>query len=346
LRILHVCLSRGFAGTERATAEMCNAHVASHDVCLVLKRGHRAPNGVSIVDHLDPRVHVVEVGRIFTARGLHRAVDEFRPDVVHSHLRRATRLLARRPPPCPTIVTLHMWVNGPHFLRMDGVIVIADWQKRGLQDYRGRVFEINESLVPHRRLSADEVARLRADLGAGPGDFLVGGVGRLAESKGFDTLLRAFQAAALPHGRLAIVGDGRERSKLERLAAGSDVRARVKFTGFRPDVKDCYQAFDLFVSPSRSEPLGRVLFEALDAGVPVVATATQGPSEVLKRFPGRLVPIDDVDSLAGVLREYAATRPAHVRPDLSAYHLDRVAAETLAAYETLIAERSARLAAR
>jgi glycosyltransferase involved in cell wall biosynthesis len=334
LRILHVCLSRGFAGTERATAEMCNAHVAEHAVCLVVKRSHRASNGVSIVDHLDPRVQVAEVGNWFSAGGLRRAIAAFRPDVVHAHLRKSTRLLAQHPPPCPTIVTLHMWVNGPHFVAMDGIIVIAEWQKQGLAGYRGRVFDINESLVPHRRLAPDEVARLRAELGAGPGDFLVGGVGRLAKSKGFDTLLRAFERAAIPGAKLAIVGDGRERGRLEQLAAG-----RARFTGFRQDVKDCYQAFDLFVSPSRSEPLGRVLFEALDAGVPVLATATQGPSEVLKKFPGRLVPIDDVPAMAAALAEIAATRPAHVRPDLSAYHLDRVAAETLSAYRELVAAR-------
>lgn len=334
MRILHICLSRGFAGTERATAEMCNAHVGGHEVCLVAKRGHRK-NGVSIRDHLDPRVQVVEVGNWFHKREVARAIEAFRPDVVHGHLRRSTRLLAERPPPCPTIVTLHMWVNGPHFMAMDGLIVIAAWQKRDLAGYRGRVFEINESLVPNRRLAADEVARLRAELGAAPGEFLVGGVGRLAKSKGFDTLIRAFLAADVPGARLAIVGDGRERSRLERLAGG-----RATFTGFRKDAKDCCQAFDLFVSPSRSEPLGRVLFEALDAGAPVLATATQGPSEILARYPGRLVPIDDVPAMAAALRELAASRPPRLRPDLSAYHLDRVAAETLAAYRELIEARS------
>jgi glycosyltransferase involved in cell wall biosynthesis len=197
------------------------------------------------------------------------------------------------------------------------------------------VFDINESLVPHRRLAAQEITALRAELGAGPGDFLVGGVGRLAKSKGFDTLIRAFLAAGRAGSKLAIVGDGRERRALEKLAGG-----RVHFAGFRQDVKDCYQAFDLFVSPSRSEPLGRVLFEALDAGTPVLATATQGPSEVLKRFPGRLVPIDDVPAMAAALVELAEARPPRVRPDLSAYHLDRVAAETLAAYRELIEARA------
>lgn len=340
MRILHVCLSRGFAGTERATAEMCNAHVGEHEVCLVLKRGHRASNGVSIVDHLDPRVRVVEVGNWFSARGLARAIAEFRPEIVHGHLRKSTRLLAQNPPPCPRIVTLHMWANGPHFVAMEGLIVIAQWQKRDLANYRGRIFDIEESLIPHRRLAQDEIARVRAELGAGPGEFLVGGVGRLAKSKGFDVLLRAFAAAALPNAKLAIVGDGRERARLEKLAASLGLGSeRVRFTGFRKDAKDCYQAFDLFVSPSRSEPLGRVLFEALDAGTPVLATATQGPSEVLRRFPGRLVPIEDVPAMTAALRELVAAPPARVRPDLSAYHLDRVAAETLAAYRELVAAR-------
>ena len=262
-------------------------------------------------------------------------IRDWRPDVIHAHLRKSTRLLARLRPPCPTIATLHMWVNGPHFLQMDGLIVIAQWQKRDLADYRGRVFDINESLVPHPRLDAARIAALRAEAGASPGGLLIGGVGRLAQSKGFDTLIRAFRAAALPDAALAIVGDGRERDSLQALAQGLPVR----FLGFRADAKDFYQAFDLFVSPSRSEPLGRVLFEALDAGVPVLATRTQGPSEILARYPGRLVPIDDVAALAAALREFAAAPPPRANHDLSAYHLDSVRRQTEAAYRELIEAR-------
>ncbi|MFN7273262.1 MAG: glycosyltransferase [Gammaproteobacteria bacterium] len=340
MRILHTLFSRGFAGTERATAEMCNACVAEgHEVMLALRRDHRGAGGASIRDHLDPRVQVVECGRWFPGPGLKRAVREFRPEVIHTHLRKSTRLVARLKPPCPTIATLHMWVNGPHFLQMDGLIVIAQWQKRDLKDYRGRVFDINESLMPQPKLAPERIAELRALAGAAPGDFLVGGVGRLAESKGFDTLIRAFGAAALPQARLVIAGEGRERASLERLAAASSPDGRIRFLGFRSDAKDLYQAFDLFVSPSRSEPLGRVLFEALDAGTPVLATRTQGPSEILSRFPGRLVDIDDVPAMAKALQELAAARPSRQQHDLSAWHLDTVVRETLAAYKELIAAR-------
>lgn len=338
MRILHALFSRGFAGTERATAEMCNACVAQgHEVMLALRRDHRGAGGASIRDHLDPRVQVVECGRWFPGPGLARAVRESRPEVIHTHLRKSTRLVARLEPPCPTVATLHMWVNGPHFLQMDGLIVIAQWQKRDLKGYRGRVFDINESLMPQPRLPPERVAALRAEAGAAPEDFLVGGVGRLAQSKGFDTLIRAFGQAALPQAKLVIAGEGRERAALERLAAEACPDGRIKFLGFRSDAKDLHQAFDLFVSPSRSEPLGRVLFEALDAGTPVLATRTQGPSEVLSRFPGQLVDIDDVPAMAKALQGLAAARPPRLQHDLSAWHLDTVVRETLAAYRELIA---------
>jgi glycosyltransferase involved in cell wall biosynthesis len=332
MRILHTLFSRGFAGTERATAEMCNACVGEHDVALALRSDHRGAGGASIRDHLDSRVKVFELNRWFPGIGLRRVLREFEPEVIHTHLRRSTRLVARLKPSCPTIATLHMWVNGPHFLRMDGLIVIAEWQKRDLASYRGRVFDINESLMPAPRITAERRTALRDICGASANDFLIGGVGRLAQSKGFDTLIRAFREAALPGVKLAIVGAGRERERLETLSRGTD----ITLLGFREDAKEFFQAFDLFVSPSRSEPLGRVIFEALDAGTPVLATRTQGPSEILSRYPGTLVPVDDVRAMASALRELAAERPARIRPDLTPYHLDNVVRETLAAYRELI----------
>jgi len=335
MRILHTLFSRGFAGSERATAEMCNACAADHAVALALRSDHRGAGGASIRDRLDPRVKVFELNRWFPGFGLRRVVREFAPEIIHTHLRKSTRTVARLQPPCPTIATLHMWVNGPHFLQMDGLIVIAEWQKRDLKAYRGRVFEINESLIPQPKIDAAQRRALRELAGAGDADFLIGGVGRLAPVKGFDTLIRAFVAAAIPQAKLVIIGEGRERAALEKLAADGAVR----LLGFRDDAKLFYQAFDLFVSASRSESLGRVLLEALDAGTPVLSTRTQGPSEILARYPGTLVPIDEVAIMADALREFAGRPPARLQHDLAAYHLDQVARETLAAYQELIGRR-------
>jgi glycosyltransferase involved in cell wall biosynthesis len=331
-------LSRGFAGTERATAEMCNAHVREHALLLILRRGNRGAGGASIRDHLDRRVQVIEVGNWWPRAAVRTALERFAPDVVHAHLRRSTRVLARIRPDAATIATLHLSVNGPHFAAMNGLICIAAWQQRDIpRDYRGQSFFINESMIPARRLEPEEIAARRAELGVCGPEYLIGAVGRLAYSKGFDLLIEAFRRAALPTARLAILGAGREQARLARLARQAG--PRVKLTGFRGDVKEYYQAFDLFVCPSRREPLGRVVLEALDAGVPVLASAADGPAELLARFGGDLVPVGDVAALSARLRHHYAVRTPHCRHDLSAYHIDNVAAQTLQAYGSVIQTR-------
>lgn len=337
LRILQVILSRGFAGSERAAAEACNGLCASHDVALVLRSDHRSRGGASIRDHLDPRIHVIEVPAYRgTRRRLAEAIDAWRPDVVHTHLRRGTRLVAQIDAGPAHLCTLHLSLNGPHYLRTDGLFCISAWQLETVpSDYRGRVVLLPNSLVSQPRLSPERVRALRAELGATEGDFLIGGVGRLAWSKGFDVLVRAFEGAELPRARLAIVGEGRQRARLERLAGD-----RVTLTGFRGDAKDLYQAFDLFVSPSRYEPFGRVIVEALDAGTPVIASDALGPRDIARRFPIQLVPANSVGALVVALRRAVAGPRERVTVDLSEFEVGRIVGRMLDTYREVLAARS------
>jgi glycosyltransferase involved in cell wall biosynthesis len=336
LRIMQVILSSGFAGSERAAAEACNALCGRHDVALVIRRDHRSPGGASIRDHLDSRVRVIELPGLWgTRRRLAEAIRSWRPEVIHTHLRRGTRYVAQIGAGPAHFCTLHLSLNGPHYLRTDGLFCISEWQLGTVPPtYRGRAFLLPNSLVPQPRLEAGRVRRLRAEFGAGDDHFVVGGVGRLAWSKGFDLLVRAFEAAALPRGKLVIVGEGRQLGPLRRLA-GKD----VTLTGFREDAKDLYQAFDLFVSPSRVEPFGRVIVEALDAGTPVVASDALGPRDIARRFPIELVPRNDVGALAEALRRAAGRPRARVTLDLSEFEVGRIAERMLEAYSEVLAKR-------
>jgi glycosyltransferase involved in cell wall biosynthesis len=338
---MHVILSRGFAGSERSTVESCNAHVQlGHEIMLVVRRSHRY-HGQSIVDHIAPEVRVQVVNdRLFTKYQIGRAIRAFRPDVIHTHLRRATRLVAKLRPDAATISTLHIRMNSPHYLQLDGIICNARWQMRDIPPtYQGLVFKADNSLVPHPKLPADRIAALREELGAGPRDFLIGGVGRIQHSKGWDILIEAFRKAALPHARCVILGEGRERRRLQKLAGDA-----VALPGFRKNVKDYYQAFDLFVCPSRREPLPRVVLEALDAGVPVVASTAEGCVELLEQYPGDLFPIEDVDALAQLLRKHYEARTPRREVDLSTHHLDNAARALLERYTAIIEHRRRRLA--
>lgn len=339
LRIMQIILSRGFAGSERAASEACNAMCVDHDVTLMVRRDHRSAGGTSIRDYLDPRVTVIELpARMFTRRRLAEAIEAIRPDVIHTHLRRGTRYVVQIGSGAVHVCTLHLSINGPHFLQSDGLFCISEWQVATVPPgYPGKVYLLPNSLVPQPKLTPERRRELRDGLGAGDDDFVVGAVGRLVHGKGFDVLLRAFEAAQLPRGRLVIVGDGTERGALRRLAG-----RRVHFTGFRRDAKDLYQAFDLFVSPSRSEPFGRVIVEALDGGVPVIATDALGPRDIARQFPIRIVPRDDVQALAAALRDAESQPRRRMDVDLAGFHVDRIAARMIEAYRELLALRAAR----
>jgi len=344
LRVMHVILSRGFAGSERAAAESCAALAGRHAVALVVRSDHREPGGPSIRDELAPGIEVFEVPpHLGTRRHLEEVIRAWAPDVVHTHLRRGTRYVARIGlariglPQSVHVATLHLSLNGPHYLEADGLFCISEWQLATIpSDHRGQVFLVPNSLVAHPRLDAERVRELRASLGAGENEFVVGAVGRLAHRKGFDLLIRAFERAQLPGARLVIVGDGSHRQRLERLAG-----ERVTLTGFRRDVKDLYQAFDVFVCPSSYEPFGRVIIEALDAGTPVIATDAEGPVDIAKRHPVHLVPLGDEARLAEALREAAARGRVRIEADLAEFSLERIATRMEQSYRTLLDARRA-----
>ncbi len=146
-------------------------------------------------------------------------------------------------------------------------------------------------------------ARARQELGAAPGEQLIGTVGRLIEpKKGIPVFLTAARSLAekLPDVRFVIVGDGPARSRLEETATRLGVAHRTTFAGERRDIPRVMDALDLLVQPSNWEGFGLTLLEAMAVGRPIVATRVGGiPEVVLDGRTGTLVPPGDPDALAG-----------------------------------------------
>lgn len=126
-------------------------------------------------------------------------------------------------------------------------------------------------------------------------------VGRLRVQKDFSTLIQAF--ARVRQGRparLLILGEGEERSALERLVRQLGLEQDVSLPGFVPNPYPYMTRTSLFVLSSRWEGLPGVLIEALYCGAPLVSTdCPSGPREILKDGEyGQLVPVGDVAALA------------------------------------------------
>ncbi|HYC04349.1 MAG TPA: glycosyltransferase family 4 protein [Azospirillaceae bacterium] len=339
MRILHCILSRGFRGAERHVAELASAQAArGHAVTLVVRRDC-AEEGRSILPHVGPGVTVRKLGPWLRRWRLRRLLREAAPDIVHTHGGRAGRALGAIRTGAPTLATLHLDYRPKWYRGHDALIAQADWQRDAALagGFKGMVARVNAWSHPHPPPDAATVARLRVEMGAGPGERLVLAVGQLIPEKGMDLLVRAVRALPDPRLRLAVAGHGAGRAGLEALAAGD---RRIRLLGFRDDVRDLYFAADLFCSPSRFEPFGLVFLEALDAGLPVVASTSEGAKAILTSLPNtRLVPPSEepgplAEALAAML-----DAPRH-RQDMSPWSPEACFDGIEAVYRELLSRRA------
>ncbi|MGB8814757.1 MAG: glycosyltransferase [Paracoccaceae bacterium] len=223
----------------------------------------------------------------------------WQPDAVMSWMPRASRLM----PDTPGAVKLARLGDFPknlkHFGRCDVLVgnlpgIGARCRSLGWTKPMVTISNFPRPITP--------VPVSRASLATPEDAFLIVAGGRFVPRKGMDLAIRA--AARLPGAWLWLLGDGQERGALEALAKELGVADRTRFVGWVAEPIHHLAAADAFVMPSRHEPLGNMLLEAWQAGVPSVSTRSEGPDWFMRdRIDGRVVPIDDCDGLVAALAE-------------------------------------------
>lgn len=310
MRISQIMLSTGFGGAERYFLDLSLAlsnagHevqvICHHDfIALPLLKTH--PNielhTISVLGKWDP----------FAPRRLYNLLNTFKPNVVHAHLARGALLTgkATRKTNWPLVVKTHNYVNLKYYSSVDHFITTTQDQFNYLVSHN--ISEDRISVIPNfSRITPSVLPRPAS---SNYPTFVT--YGRMVHKKGFDLLLEAF-AKILSQGinaQLLIGGDGSERTTLERLAKNLGISSQVKFSGWVDDVPKFLSQGDVFVLPSRDEPFGIALIEAMATGIPIIATLTKGPREILSETMGYLVPPCDSEALY-LAMEKAISQPEH-----------------------------------
>jgi glycosyltransferase involved in cell wall biosynthesis len=256
-----------------------------------------------------------------------RAIRRARPDIVHTHtakagmLGRLAAVLAGGARPV-VVHTYHGHVLEGYFdpvraatyralerrlaAMSDALIGVStatvdDLVRLGIAPSdRFRMIPVGLDLEPFLFASPDAGRAFRREVGASADDVLLTFVGRLVPIKRVDLLLRAIARARQLGApvRLAVVGDGALRPRLERLAADFGVREHVWFAGYRADMVAVTAAAEIAVLSSDNEGTPVSLIEAAAAGKPAVATMVGGVPDVVTRETGLLVPRGDAEQLA------------------------------------------------
>lgn len=333
-RILHVVFTSRIAGSERYCVDLANRQAAlGHEV-------HVAGMSSSpLAQALNPAVSFHAFGRFFRGLRLRRLIMRLEPDICHGHLSAACKILGRIRGHHQSVATLHVGYKAHQHGRLDALICVNRAQAGRLADYPGQVRTIANWLPAVPVIQGTGV---REELGLAPDAFLIGAVGRLHESKGTDVLVSAFRAAAPANAALVILGEGPQRAQLEKLRAGDP---RIHFVGYRSAVHNCLRDLDLFVSPSREESFGLAIVEAMGTGVPIIATAAEGPAEFLRDQPAVLVPPGSVEALAVAItaahEQFRAGRLGRVAYDLSLFDPAARVANIMDFYGQVIDARAA-----
>jgi glycosyltransferase involved in cell wall biosynthesis len=312
LRVCHISLTLKTGGLERLLADMARLHDRSAcqmDFLAIQEVGRFA----DAIRDAGCTVHqLAPAGRLGRLRQMIRIFREQRYDVIHTH-------------------NTYPHLYGTWAARWAGVPVVLQ-TRHGQRIGHGRWSQFLyrtaargvDRIVPVSHdaakltINLDGVPREKVSTiwnGIDLDDFEYRGpcaepvaicVARMSPEKDFPTLLRAMQVAVrdLPALSLKLVGDGPERQRLEELAGELGITDRVEFLGECKDVPQQLAKAAMFVTSSLTEGISLTLLEAMAVGLPAVATAVGGNSEiVVDGETGRLVPSRDPQSLARALVE-------------------------------------------
>jgi glycosyltransferase involved in cell wall biosynthesis len=253
----------------------------------------------------------------------------YRPDVVDAGPARRLGI--------PTVTTVHGFTGGDWKNRLyerlqrrahrsfDGVVGVS----RPLveQLIRGGIAPRRVHFVQNAwEATAPPLDRLaaRRALGLREEGFVAGWAGRLSAEKGPDVLLDALVHLTDLPVSVSFLGNGQERRSLVARARRLNVERTIRWHGIVPDAGRLFAAFDVFVLSSRTEGTPMVLFEAMAAGVPIVATRVGGVPDVVSPAEAALVGADDPTALAAAIHAvYRNTLAAQQRARAARARLER-----------------------
>jgi len=297
MRVSQVLISSGFGGAERLFVDICNG---------MARRGHKilaiCPadfQGISLLD-VGPDISIEEVNshwdrNPFAEMKLRRFISSFNTEVIHTHLARTASLTgaAFRGRLLPIVANIHNYIKLKYYKHIDHFVPGTEHQASYLKS--NGVSDKDITVIPH-------FTRIQ-NTSPSHHDFSIPRLvafGRFVPKKGFDVLIRAI-ALLRQKGvdlELFLGGEGVELESFKKLSSNLGVLDLVHFCGWVDNVEDFLKKAPFFILPSRNEPFGIVVLEAMASGNCIISTRTKGPLEVLCEKSAFFCEIDDHEDMA------------------------------------------------
>ena len=297
MKICVIMLAKKFGGAERFYVDLTNGLARrGHDMLAISHARSKAALHLEQLPNVNQApVRVLGPWDPLAPRTILKLVRDFKPDIIQTSLSRAAHLAgpAARRLNIPLVAHTHDFVDLKYFRNVD-VFTPATAAQRDYLLNEGIPADGVRRIPNFSSLSAVTAIRCRDEV------TKIVALGRFVYKKGFDLLLRSFSHVANGNIRLYLAGEGAERQRLMNLATALNIDNKVHFAGWQDDVRSFLLQGDLFVLPSRYEPFGIAVLEAMACGVPIVATKCHGPVEILDTGSAWLCDADE-DALTHAL---------------------------------------------
>lgn len=336
MRVLHICSSRSWGGMEISVARLAELQrLAGYSVMLAAAR--EAPLAVQAAEKGIATIDLKESG-VWDLAGIIRLASSargFNPDIIHVHYSKdlhravpANLMSGQRPLVFTKQLGSAVAKRGPWhcflYSNVSRATAISSFIRGNLEETtvlkRDRI-DLVYLGTDTGKFSPDPAGReqVRRELGFGPGEVVLGMMGRLSPGKGFEDFLEAASGLSTPRLRFLTIGGASrgEESYAVRIRerAESQLGDRLAFLGFKPDRERYLRAMDIFAFPSHAESFGLALCEAMATGLPCVAYAKDGVLDIVE---------DEVNGLRARVRD-----PQDLREKLGRLISDKALREKL-----------------
>jgi glycosyltransferase involved in cell wall biosynthesis len=331
MRILHISSAVEFGGGEKHIVDLTHGFAErGHEMFLALRPTNKWRSRVESVP--DERIFHASIRNsfgVFSAKRIGDFIQDNEIDIVHAHVARDY---------IPASIACIAAKRANFVLTRHVMFPLKPFNRFALKNV-SRVIGVSpslctdlENIFPKQKIrfipngiditvpSTEERHRMRREFREfheiADSDIVIGTVGKLTALKGQrDFILAAAEVAKrVPAAKFVIVGQDSSRDRsyrrdLRRLARVMDLENKVLWLDWADDLPSLLAALDIYVSPSHSESFGIATLEAMAAGLPVVATKTDGSRELVGDIT-QLVPFGDPVKLAAKIIDLASDASA------------------------------------
>ena len=277
---------------------------------------------------------------------LYRYIKDVDPDIIHLHSSKISLLgaLAARAAKTPLVIfTAHGWPHNEdrNFL-IKNILRLMMWlvvflshrtiavSENVVESLHAPSFIKKKMTVIYNGIQKTDYKQL-PKLSDGSSDDRkvkhIVSIGELNHNKAHDTVIKILPQIRNVHYH--IIGDGQNKLKLEKLISQKDLSKRVTLYGHINNAKSLLPQYDAFLLPSRTEALGYVVLEALQAGLPVIARKVGGVPEILRNLPHSHLYKYDTDLIDILDQDF----PKNISWDDSRFDFEKMIEKTLFLYK-------------